>query len=455
MAEIHESNSINAHILELRRENVKIVSDIKEQAGVLSHLEGRNKATTRALREEAKWIETATNANIQPSEIDFKKILENSSERNKLVMQEMDQQKKVILHLKKYYESAVNQSERHTEKMLDQVENQAKYIFKLESQNKKLESQNNTLESQVNGQKRAIFTLTIEKGTAEYERQEQIRVAESLENRLTKMKEVLNNQAHTMLAELDYQQELIDELDPVHEEYFRPSHNTMMDMTENIEHWTSEDNDNADMTFEFESDSHISHEIISDLEKKVDLQEMKLDHQQGKIIAQTKIIFDLEYQKRRLTSDLEAQTERMTCLLELQNIKKEKEKREEREGKAVDRSNRSKYKKWHIEHLCNAACKEEKESMRQEISNLNYRLRPLESNLLNSRQSKLCTYLKNRGSITTEEANEMLRVINQSEASINPAEADARMVQDRMPQHAHDFLRIYGVSHEKIIESSK
>jgi hypothetical protein len=457
MAEIHQVNRPNPHILELRRDNVKIVGEVKEQIGVVSHLEGRNKATSKALREEAKWIGTVTS--IQSREADLVAILNNSRERNKLLMQEMDQQNKVILHLKSFYEGAGDQLKKHTTQMLSRIDRQAKLIFHLELRNKNIESQNNNLQlqnsnlkSQNNDQKRAMFTLNIEKGSAEYGCQGQLRTADSLEARLLKLKEVLNNQAQTMLAELDYQQELICELDPNHEEYFQPSHDTMVDMTENIEHWTSENNDDDEMTFEFETESDVSHEIISGLERIIDLQSMKLDHHENKIIEQKKIIFELKYQNGRLASELEAQTQRATCLLEMQNVQKEKEQREE---KAVDKPKKQTTKKWHIEQICNAACKEEKEAMKREISNLNHRLRPLESNLLNFRQTQFCNYLKKSGSITAAEADAMLYLINQSDRSLPPTEADARMVQERLPQYASHFKRIYGVSPEKVLQSGK
>jgi hypothetical protein len=460
MTDIHQVNQPNPHILELKRDNLKMVGEIKEQVGALAHLEERNKLTSKALRGEAKWIETA--ATIQGEQADLPAILENSRQRNNLVMLEMDQQSKVILHLKQYHEGAAGQLEQHSTQMLSEIDKQAKMIFHLESQNRKLESrnnkleaQNNDLESQNGDQKRAMFVLGIEKATAEYERAEQLRIADSMERRLSKMKEVLNNQAQTMLSELEYQQELIDDLDNIDEEFFQPSHNTMVDMTENIENWTSEDNDDEELTFEFETESHESHEIISGLERHIDLQDMKLEYHEAKVRELKKIIYDLRYQNNRLTSELDFETDRATSLLEMQNIQKEKEAREKREKEQqISEKPKRQTKKWQIEQICNAACKKEKEAMISEISNINHRLIPLEGELLNGRQLQFCNYLKKVGSVTAAEANTMICSINQKHRPFPPTEADARMVLNRLPHCAADFKHVYGVSPEKVISSS-
>jgi hypothetical protein len=444
MAEIHEITQTNAYLLELEKANMKIVGDVKEQAGIVYHLEGRNEATTKVLRQEAEWIEAARDI-LKPSITILPEALNSFCERNKRELEEMALQNKVILDLKRYFEGAVHEFEQHTTQILFQIHKQARMISHLESRSRKLESQ-------VNDQKGVIFTLNIKKGAAEYERQEQTRIADSLDKRLMKMKEVINNQAQTMLGELDYQQELIDELDAHHEEYFRPLHNTMMDMVENIEHWTGEDSDDFCMAFKLETESHASHEIISELQKTVDNQGMKLKHREEKISEQQKIILDVKHINARLASELQAQTDRMACLLELQNIQKDQEKREKR---ATKKSKKQSNKKWHIEHMCNTLCKAEKESMQSAISSLHYRLRPLESNLLNTRQRQFCFYIQNCGTISAQEANAMLRTIDQSEMVINPAEADARMVQERLPQYAADFVRLYGVPAKKILESGE
>ena len=84
---------------------------------------------------------------------------------------------------------------------------------------------------------------------------EQTRIASALEKRDAKMKEVFGDISSTMFLELEYQEELINEMTPGEGEFFQPSHNTLVDLVEIIEQWTADDK-HSEMMFNLEDGPH-------------------------------------------------------------------------------------------------------------------------------------------------------------------------------------------------------
>lgn len=295
--DLHTVSELNA--LEIRKQSAKISAEIKQQAGRIFILRERNKCTHGLLRDEARIIETSILQSRVAGAHGTNDYLKTAEKRNSMISEEMKRQDDVIARLAQYCDGSMDRFEQHTTQMLSLIDRQAKRIRDLESEN--------------SNQKKTICDLQLRASIAEYGHQEQTRVAKSMEGRLTKMKEVINSQAQVMLLELDYEQELIIDLD-LDAEYFQPSHRTLIDMTENIEHWTADDGE-SEMTFDFESESN-SRETISELENKIELQSLKLDEQKRKLDEQIATIFQLQVQTRKLALDLEEQNARVVCLQE-------------------------------------------------------------------------------------------------------------------------------------------
>lgn len=298
--DLHTASELNA--LELRKQSAKISAEMKQQAGRVSILRERNKCTRGLLRDEARHIEASILQSRAAGVHGTTDYLKTTEKKNSMIWDEMKRQDDVIARLAQYCDGAMDRFEQHTTQIMSLIDRQAKRVRDIESEN--------------NSQKKTICDLQLRAAIAEYGHQEQTRVAKSMEGRLTKLKEVINSQAQVMLLELDYQQELIIDLD-LDAEYFQPSHRTLMDMTENIEHWTADDGD-SEMTFDFEPESN-SRETISELENKIKLQSLQLDEQKRKLDEQTATIFQLQVQTRKLALDLEEQNEKVVCLQEDMN----------------------------------------------------------------------------------------------------------------------------------------
>lgn len=287
-----------------------ISQDIQQQESRIFVLHEHNKRMSRLLRSEAEHIQLSlslfqTNGPALSQSIEDLKVTAN---KYSAFREEMRQQEDLILRLAKFCEASFGRFDKHTTQMLTVMDQQAATIRALESEN--------------SDQKRTICESNFKQSAAEYRcqeqariTQEQTRVAASMESKLTKLKEVLNRSAHVMLQELDYQDELIDNL-PANAEFFQPSHRTMTDMVENIEHWTADDADN-EMTFEIELEPDLRKKI-SGLKDTIDLQSMKLDYQKRKIAEQTKIIGELEAQNRKLGANLEEAELEVVNLMEKQ-----------------------------------------------------------------------------------------------------------------------------------------
>ena len=124
-----------------------------------------------------------------------------------------------------------------------------------------------------------------------------------------------------MFLELEYQEELINEMTPVEGEFFQPSHNTLVDLVEIIEQWTADDK-HSEMMFNLEDEPQFEQlyaELLSRFNEQsceLKMQAMKLNRQKSMIDEQRGTIFELEAQKRKLAGDLEEQDGKVASLLE-------------------------------------------------------------------------------------------------------------------------------------------
>ncbi|KXG47107.1 uncharacterized protein PGRI_038530 [Penicillium griseofulvum] len=269
----------------------------------------------RSVLEEPKWVESAVNPqhmmnnfgpswDSMPSHHDD--LLKQSQEQNgRLVMfkgfQEQNaqlrytikQQEKIILNLAQYQEEATAQLEQHT----------ARVVYTLKEQNKK------------------IAGLECEKVELVRDLKEQTRIAYALEKRDRKMRKIFGDTASIMFLELEYREELISKMAPNDGEFFQPTHETLVDLVENIEQWTADD-EHSDMMFNLEHtppSEQLYEELLSRFDEQsyqLKIQEIKLDRQKSIIDEQTSIISELNAQKRKMASDLEEQNGKLALILE-------------------------------------------------------------------------------------------------------------------------------------------
>ncbi|KAF4761132.1 hypothetical protein HAV15_006642 [Penicillium sp. str.  len=259
---------------------------LKVQSTEAPDLEQQNQNTNCLLLREPEWRESLVNpqcmlnnpgptCNSMPLQHDDKHddTPKESQEQNAQLRHQMTKQAQIILDLTKKHKEAVGRFEQHT----------ANIIYELEEQKKKM--------------------------------------ASALEKRDAKMKEVFGNISSTMFLELEYQEELINEMTPGEGEFFQPSQNTLVDLVEIIEQWTTDDK-HSEMMFNLEDEPHFEQlyaELLSRFNEQscqVKMQAMKLNRQKGMIDEQRSTIFELEAQKRKLASDLEEQDGRVASLLE-------------------------------------------------------------------------------------------------------------------------------------------
>lgn len=281
-----------------------------------------------------------------------------------------------------------------------------------------------------------------EQKTAVYHLEKKLKKASAQEKR-DAMREGINDIANIIFSELEYQQELIDELKTDDAEYLQPTHDTLVDLTRIIERCTADD-EYPDMIFNLEDDDAQStqrhEELLFQLDEqstRLKLQSMRLSMQQSKIDEQTSLISELEVQKRKIASDLEEANEHLAFMRGLQ-------------GSTATSQ---------VELGCSELCDEPEKSMKREIHQLNRRLRPLETNLFNKRLNKFCNYLRSGSSISAPDAKVMLHGINRAAQTVDMAEIDARMFEDRVAglsrDYILDFVRVYGVLPSKILNSSE
>ena len=301
----------------MRLQSREISQDIKQQAGRISILHERNKQTRRLLREETEHINASilrlnsTDAG-ESNLVNYAGFLKSTEEKYMGLREDMRHQEDVIIRIAKFWEDSSKRFDENTTQALSVIEQQAQRIRALESENA--------------DHIRTICDLGCKKSALEYNCQEQTRltveqtrIAASMESKLTKTKEVINNSAHMLLLELDYEDELINDLpeDPqFSKEFFKPNHKTMTDLAENIEQWTSDDSE-TEMTFDLELEPDLKRKITV-LEDKLELKAMQLDYQNRKIAEQKKIIGELEVQNRKLGQNLEESELEVVNLLDKQ-----------------------------------------------------------------------------------------------------------------------------------------
>ncbi|KAJ5774472.1 hypothetical protein N7457_009368 [Penicillium paradoxum] len=393
----------------LKAQCMSLTRDLEEQTAAVSSLEERHQNMARYLREDTESIKSSIKRQHNISDIgtswDFMRaqpriILMQALGQNTRLRHEMEEQEKIIQHLTQYHSKAMNEFGKYTTTMMSKLEEQTKTIAELQGKT---------------------------------------RIVPAQEKREKNMKEVLDIIAGIMFSELEYQQELIDELKTDDEQYFQPTHNTLLDLVGVIEQWAVDD-EYPEMIFKLEDDEsqmkQRNEELgsqVDDLSHKLKLQSMKVNGQQNLIKEQANVILELEVQKRRLAGDLEAVDEQLASMLEIQ-------------GKNALSQTEQKHN-------------EQENSMKCEIEQLNHRLGPLEDNLFNVRQAKFCNYLRANGSIGLTEANIMFHNIDQIVPTISMAEVDARMFEKRLGRlsgdYIPDFVRVYGVLPSKILNSSQ
>lgn len=237
-----------------------------------------------------------------------------SQEQNAQLRHEMMKQAQIILDVKKKHKEAVGQFKQYSANITYELEEQKKKVSDLEFQKEKLVSD---LERQT----KRIFDLECQNRILVHSIERQTRIASTLEKRDAKMKEVFGNISSTMFSELEYQEELINEMTPGEGGFFQPSHNTLVDLVEIIEQWTADDK-NSEMMFNFEDEPQFEQlytELLSRFSEQscqLKMQAMKLGRQKGMIDEQRGIIFELEAQKRKFAGDLEEQDGKVASLLE-------------------------------------------------------------------------------------------------------------------------------------------
>lgn len=339
-------------ILDLRVQNTKVARDLEEENQNANHL----------LLREPEWRQSSVNPQCLINDIgppcgsmspqhndtlkssqeqnaqlthEMKKQLKDSQEQNAQLRHQMKEQGKIILDLRKKHEKAMGRFEQHTANITCELEEQAKKISDLECQKGKLvyvleeqakrisdlEGQNRKPVLNLEGQANRISDLEFQNDMLVRDLEDHINIASALEKRGTKIKEVFGAFASTMLSELEYQEELINNMSLDDGKFLLPSHNTLVHLVEIIEQWTADDED-SDMLFDLEDETQFEYlytELLSRFNEqscKVKIQGMKLDRQKIMIDEQTSTIFELEAQKRKLAGDLEEQNENVAWLLE-------------------------------------------------------------------------------------------------------------------------------------------
>lgn len=320
----------------------------KVQSTEAPDLEQQNQHTNRLLLREPEWRESLVNpqcminnpeptCNSMPLQHDDRHddMSKESQEQNAQLRHEMTKQAQIILDLMKKHKEAVGRFEQHTANITYELEEQKKKVSDLKCQKGKLvrdlEEQTKRI-SDLKFQKgmmirdpeartKRISDLECQNGMLVHSLEEQTRIASALEKRDAKMKEVFSNISSTMFLELEYQEELINEMTPGEGKFFQPSHNTLVDLVEIIEQWTTDDK-HSEMMFKLEDEPRFEQlyaELLSRFNEQscqLKMQAIKLDRQKGMIDEQGGTILKLEAQKRKLASDLEEQDGRVASLLE-------------------------------------------------------------------------------------------------------------------------------------------
>ncbi|KAJ5436218.1 hypothetical protein N7445_007103 [Penicillium cf. griseofulvum] len=279
-------------ILGLKVKNAKMTRELGDQ----------NQDMNRSILKEPKWVESAVNPqhmmnyfgpswDYMPSHHDD--LLKESQEQNSRPRHTIKKQEKIILNLAQYQEEAAVQLEQHT----------ARVVYKLKEQTNK------------------IADLECEKVALIRDLKEQTRIASALEKRDMKMKKVFGDTASIMFSELEYQEGLISKMAPNDGEFFQPTHETLVDLVENIEQWTVDD-EHSDMMFNLEHtppSEQLYEELLSRFDEQsyqLKIQAIQLDRQKSIIDEQTSIIDELKAQKRKMAGDLEEQNGKLALILQ-------------------------------------------------------------------------------------------------------------------------------------------
>jgi Uncharacterized conserved protein len=309
--------------------DVMAILGLKVQGTKAPDLEQQNQNTNRLLLREPEWRVSLVNPqcminnlgptyNSMPPQRDDKHddtlTPKDSQEQNAQLRHEVTKQAQIILDLTKKHKEAVGRFEQHTANITYELEEQEKKISDLEFQKGKFVLDPEELPKK-------IAELERQNGMLVHSLEEQTRIVSTLEKRDAKMKEVFDNISSTMFLELEYQEELINEMTPGEGEFFQPSHNTLVDLVELIEQWTADDK-HSEMMFNLEDEPQFEQlyaELLSRFNEQscqLKMQAMKLGRQKGMIDEQRSIIFELEAQKRKLAGDLEEQDGKVASLLE-------------------------------------------------------------------------------------------------------------------------------------------
>ncbi|KAJ5410332.1 uncharacterized protein N7487_004691 [Penicillium crustosum] len=202
---------------------------LKVQRTEAPDLEQQNQNTNRVLLGEPEWRESLVNPQCMinnPGPTCNSMLLQHDNklddtpkepQKNAQLRYKIMKQAQIILNLTKKHKEAVGRFEQHTANITYEFEEQKKKVSHLEFQKKKASS--------------------------------------ALEKRDAKMKEVFGDISSTMFLELEYQEELINEMTPGEGEFFQPSHNTLVDLVEIIEQWTADDK-HSEMMFNLEDGPH-------------------------------------------------------------------------------------------------------------------------------------------------------------------------------------------------------
>ncbi|KAJ5328207.1 hypothetical protein N7452_008597 [Penicillium brevicompactum] len=316
--------------LEVRRQAKQISSDIQQQAGRISILLEKNKCMSSILSQEIRGIEAtlfsregAMGQNSTP--VDFCSYLRDIRFKNARIRDDLVQQEELIKRLAQYCADSSGRFEKHAEQLLSVIAQQGEVIRDLDSENA--------------DQIMLIGQLKVKKSEVELELlnqvgaiEDQTRIAASAESRVAKLKEVIYNTSSLMLLELDYQEEVINDL-PMDADarFLSKSRKVMNDLANNIARLTCDGIEN-EMTFRLELEPDLSAEL-ADLNQKINTQNMKIDGQAHHITEQNKIISELQTQNRNLVLSLEESNYEVIKLLDRQSLSDQS-----REGSAGARS---------------------------------------------------------------------------------------------------------------------
>ncbi|KAJ6187493.1 hypothetical protein N7519_002401 [Penicillium mononematosum] len=178
-----------------------------------------------------------------------------------------------------------------------------------------LQYQKGKLARDLGEQKKKTADVESQKARLVRDLEKQTSIASALETRDMKVEKVIYHIASIMYSELEYQEQLISKTKPDGVESLELIRNTLKDLVET----TISNDEHSDTMLNHEDEPQFEQvytDILSRFRDILARQARKLDVQKGIIDEQTRTIFELEAQKRKVASELEEQTGKLALTLE-------------------------------------------------------------------------------------------------------------------------------------------